>query len=146
MQKYLSGDQHVTLQHQKPKYHVRITQRENPKRKPNGRQLASIEAPKASRGPPGTALARPKHSSLQRMLFVSMCRAKRFVAEGRPSTKKLSSGLLKSVFRLHLCELCMCRETTPKGCQHPTGNTIRKVSVQLSAYMYVEINEHKKTG
>ena len=58
MQKYLSGDQHVTLQHQKPKYYVRIMQRENPKRKPNGRQLASIEAPKASRGPPGPLHAR----------------------------------------------------------------------------------------
>ena len=95
--------------------------------------------------PPRTAPARPKHGSLQRMLFVSTCRTKRFAAEGRPSTKTLSSRLLKSVFPFHLCKLCMCRETTPKECQHPTANTIRKVSVQLSAYTYIEINKHKKT-
>lgn len=145
MQKYLSGDQHVTLQHQKPKYYVRIMQRENPKRKPNGRQLASIEAPKASRGPPGPLHARS--IAPRRECCLRACAEPNVLLQkGAHQQKKLSSGLLKSVFRLHLCELCMCRETTPKGCQHPTGNTIRKVSVQLSAYMYVEINEHKKTG
>ena len=117
MQKYLSGDQHVTLQHQKPKYYVRIMQRENPKRKPNGRQLASIEAPKASRGPPGTALARPKHSSLQRMLFVSMCRAKRFVAEGRPSTKKIVIRIAQK-----------CLSITPVRTLYVSGNQPKRMS------------------